>query len=101
LLIVIITIFIRALIRNDSGIKTRSLIASLAWFAIAWAYMGRTFGLIMAFDKVAAAGDIAPSMLADGLKMALVGPLVGLTAFIIARILIIVLILKDRQQAGV
>jgi mannose/fructose/N-acetylgalactosamine-specific phosphotransferase system component IID len=95
--VVIIALFIRALIQNDSSKKTRSLIASIAWFAIAWAYMGRTFGLIMAFDKVAAAGDIAPSMLAGGLKMALVGPLVGLFAFIIARIFIIVLIMKSKK----
>lgn len=98
LLLVIIALFVKSLIQNDSSKKTRSLIASIAWFAIAWAYMGRTLGLIMAFDKVAAAGDIVPNMLADGLKMALVGPLVGLTTFIIARILIIVLILKEKES---
>lgn len=35
----------------------------LAWFALAWGYLGRTLGLITAFDNVAAAGEIKPNLI--------------------------------------
>lgn len=97
-LLVIVGLIIKAFLQKDDNSKTRSLIASFGWLALAWGYLGRTFGLIMAFDKIAAAGDISPSMMAGGLKMALVGPLMGLITFIIARIAII--ILKSIEKKG-
>jgi len=98
LLIVIIILFIKEL-RNGTQIKkTKELLASIGWFVIAWGYLGRTFGLIMAFDNVAAAGEISPTLLSGGLKMALVGPMVALTTFAVARIAIIVLILIQKKQ---
>ena len=100
IIVVILVLFIKALLDKNYSRKTRDLIASFGWFALAWGYLGRTFGLIMAFDKVAAAGDIVPNMLADGLKMALVGPLVGLSAFIIARIGILVLISLQKKESA-
>ena len=98
IILLVIGLFIWALTCEKRAYKLKKLIASLGWFALAWGYLGRTFGLIMAFDKIAAAGEITPSLMAGGLKMALVGPLVGLTAFLVARICIIVLILKERKQ---
>jgi len=98
LLVIIIVLFVRAIIVKDADeLKARSLIASIGWFALAWGYLGRTFGLIMSFDNVAAAGEITPRLLAGGLKMALVGPLVGLTTFLVARTLIIVLITREKK----
>ncbi|MCF8224827.1 MAG: MotA/TolQ/ExbB proton channel family protein [Bacteroidales bacterium] len=98
LILVIIGLFIKALLERESQhLKIRSLIASIGWFALAWGYLGRTFGLIMAFDKIAVAGEITPSLMAGGLKMALIGPLLGISAFIIARIGIIVLALLERS----
>lgn len=97
LLLIIIGLFLTALIKKENQKKLKSLIASIGWFALAWGYLGRTIGLIDAFDKVAAAGDIVPSMLADGLKMALVGPLTGLIAFILARISIIILTAMEKR----
>ena len=64
----------------------------IGWFAVALGFMGRTFGLINAFDAVAAHGELTPSLLADGLKMALVDPLFGIFVFIIARLGIIILV---------
>ena len=96
-MLVIIGLFIWTLIENERTPKFRSLIASLGWFALAWGYLGRTFGLIMAFDKIAVAGEITPTLMAGGLKMALLGPLAGIIAFLIARIAILVFILKERQ----
>ncbi|WP_340115091.1 MotA/TolQ/ExbB proton channel family protein [Maribellus mangrovi] len=96
LLLVMVVLFVRAMLGKTDFDKTKSLIVSISWFCIAWGYLGRTIGLIQAFDKIQAAGDISPSMFASHLKMALVGPLVGLFAFIIARILIVILVARKK-----
>lgn len=88
-LLILLLIILTRLGKGDEK-KYRSLIASLAWFALAWGYLGRTLGLIMAFDNIAAAGDITPSLMAGGLKMALVGPLMGLFTFAVARVALII-----------
>lgn len=95
--ILVIALIARALVQKRYGKKDRALIASLAWFALAWGYMGRTFGLIMAFDNIAAAGEITPAHMAGGLKMALLGPLFGLVTFIVARLGILWLQLKSKE----
>ena len=97
LLLVIIAFFIRGLIKNNTQ-KNIDLIASISWFAVAWGFLGRTFGLIKAFDMVAAQGELTPRLLADGLKMALVDPLFGLFVFLIARVFIIILIAKRKDE---
>jgi len=98
LLLVILVMTVRAFVLNDNSKKTRAIIASIAWFALAWGYLGRTFGLIMAFDNIAAAGEITPEHMAGGLKMALLGPLCGLVAFLVARLGIILLQLKAKHE---
>lgn len=98
LILVILVLFVKALLEKDYSRKSRSIVASIGWFALAWGYLGRTFGLIMAFDNIAAAGEITPSATAGGLKMALVGPLCGLTAFLLARLFILVLQLKSKKE---
>ena len=99
-ILIIIGLIVKAFLEKGENKKTTSLIANFAWFALAWGYLGRTFGLIMAFDKVAAAGDISPSMMAGGLKMALIGPLMGLFAFIIARVGLIILTVVRKNRGG-
>jgi len=92
LLLVMVVLFVRAMTGKADFDKSKSLIASISWFCIAWGYLGRTIGLISAFDKIQAAGDISPSMFASHLKMALVGPLVAILVFAIARLGIIILV---------
>jgi len=99
LILVIIVLFVKAILEKDYSRKSRSIVASIGWFALAWAYMGRTFGLIMAFDNIVAAGEITPEAMAGGLKMALVGPLCGLTAFLLARLAILFLQLKSKKES--
>ncbi len=94
LLIVNIVLCVKAYKKQEDNQNLISLISSIAWFTLAWGYLGRTIGLIGAFDIISAAGDIVPSMLSDGLKMALLGPLFGLFSFIISRLGIIILNLK-------
>jgi len=76
----------------------KDLIINIGWFVIAWGYMGRTIGLIGAFDNVAAAGQITPQLLSGGLKMALIGPLMGLFTFVTARIAVIIYILLSKKD---
>uniref|UniRef100_UPI003217C165 MotA/TolQ/ExbB proton channel family protein n=1 Tax=uncultured Draconibacterium sp. TaxID=1573823 RepID=UPI003217C165 len=90
--IVIIALFVRGVIIKGDKYKTIELIKSVSWFAVAWGFLGRTFGLILIFDKVQAAGDVAPSIFAEGLKIALISPLFGILVFALARLGILVLI---------
>jgi glucan phosphoethanolaminetransferase (alkaline phosphatase superfamily) len=98
LIMVIIVLFVKDVLAKDYSRRSRSIVASIGWFALAWGYLGRTFGLIMAFDNIAAAGEITPEATAGGLKMALVGPLCGLSAFLLARLFILILQLKSKKE---
>ena len=98
LLIVIIALFVKAIIEKNYGKKSQSILGSIGWLALAWGYMGRTFGLIMGFDNIAAAGEIAPQHLAGGIKMAILGPLFGITVFILARLAILILQIKSKKE---
>lgn len=99
LLLVIVALFLKAVLEGDYSKKSRSILASLGWFALAWGYLGRTIGLIMAFDKIAAMGEITPEATAGGLKMALVGPLCGITAFLVARLAILVIQIRSKKAS--
>ena len=99
LLLLIVVLIVRAVLQKDFSKKSRSIIASVGWFALAWGYLGRTFGLIMAFDKIAAAGEITPEHMAGGLKMALIGPLCGILAFLVARFGILLLQIKSKKES--
>jgi len=90
--LVIIGLFVRGILMKGEKYKTIELMKSISWFAVAWGFLGRTFGLIMIFDKVQAMGDVAPSVFADGLKIALVAPLCGILVFALTRLGIVVLI---------
>ncbi|QIA07626.1 MotA/TolQ/ExbB proton channel family protein [Draconibacterium halophilum] len=90
--LVLIGLFVRGIIIKGDKYKTIELMKSISWFAVAWGFLGRTFGLISIFDKVQAMGDVAPSVFADGLKIALVAPLCGILVFALTRLGIVVLI---------
>ena len=99
LLVVVVALFVKALIDKGDYSKTKSLIASIGWFAIAWGYLGRTIGLIQAFDNIEAAGEITPKMVAGGLKMAILGPLAGIIVFLVVRLFIIILISINKNRS--
>ena len=96
-LILVLALFAAAFMNKINRKKFMSLMKHVAWFAVAWGFMGRTFGLIHAFDAVAAHGDLTPALLADGLKMALVDPLFGIFVFVIARLGIIILVVSEKK----
>ena len=98
LLIIILAIFIKGILDRKDLNKTISLLKSLSWFTIAWGFYARTFGLIVAFDNVSAHGELTPSLLAEGLKMALINPIFAISVFLIARAGIIALILIQKEK---
>jgi len=92
LLFIVLALFVKGLIQNTKRQKTIDIIKQLSWLAIAWGFLGRTFGLIVAFDNLKEYGELTPSLLAEGLKMAILSPLLGIFIFIVARVCIITLI---------
>jgi len=97
LLVIVLGLFIKALIEKNNYNKTISLLSSIGWFVVAWGFLGRTFGLIVAFDNVSAYGELTVDLLAAGLKMALLNPLFALMVFLIARAEIIILIIFNKK----
>jgi len=96
-LIAIMALFIWGLMRAGDRPKTILLMKHVGWFSVAWGFLGRTFGLIKAFDMVAAHGELTPRLLSDGLKMALVDPLFGISVFVIARLCIIIMVSMNKN----
>ncbi len=69
--------------RLESGVSWISLFIALAPML---GFMGTVIGMIKAFDDIAAAGDISPSIVADGIKVALLTTVFGLIVAIILQI---------------
>lgn len=69
--------------RLESGVSWISLFIALAPML---GFMGTVIGMIKAFDDIAAAGDISPSIVAGGIKVALLTTVFGLIVAIILQI---------------
>ena len=91
LLIITIGLLVKAFIKGDVDGNTKKLISHIGLFALVWGFLGQLIGLIGAFDSVQAAGNVAPSVLAAGLKVALLSPTFGMVVFLIGRLGIIIL----------
>ena len=99
------SIFYQGLDRADHGIEVveKSIISyggvqagllekGLSWIALFIAlapmlgFMGTVIGMIGAFDAIEVAGDISPSLVAGGIKVALITTVSGLVVAIILQI---------------
>ena len=49
-------------------------------------FLGTVIGMIQAFDKIAAAGDISPTIVASGIKVALLTTVFGLVVAMILQV---------------
>ena len=67
----------------ESGLSWIGLCISLAPM---FGFMGTVIGMIKAFDDIAAAGDMSPTVVASGMKVALLTTVFGLIAAIIRQI---------------
>lgn len=74
------------------GIQTGLLEKGLSWIALFIAlspmlgFLGTVIGMIVAFDNIQIAGDISPSLVAGGIKIALITTVFGLIVAIILQI---------------
>lgn len=99
------SIFYQGLSRNDEGLDMveKSIVSygsvqmgllekGLSWISLCIAlapmlgFMGTVIGMIGAFDAIEAAGDISPSLVAGGIKVALLTTVFGLITAIILQI---------------
>ncbi len=69
--------------RLERGLVWISLFISLAPML---GFMGTVIGMIQAFDSIAAAGDISPALVADGIKVALLTTVGGLIVAVILQL---------------
>jgi len=67
----------------DSGLSWIGLFIALAPML---GFMGTVVGMIGAFDQIQAAGDISPTIVAGGIKVALLTTLMGLIAAVILQL---------------
>ncbi len=101
----IASIFYQGLSRMDEGlevveksvisygsVQTGQLEKGLTWISLFIAlapmlgFMGTVIGMIGAFDAIEAAGDISPSLVAGGIKVALITTVFGLVVAIILQV---------------
>jgi len=67
----------------ESGVSWISLFIALAPML---GFMGTVIGMIQAFDDIAAAGDISPTVVASGIKVALLTTVFGLIVAVILQV---------------
>ena len=74
------------------SVQTGQMESGLSWIGLFIAlspmlgFMGTVVGMIDAFDAIQAAGDISPTLVAGGIKVALLTTLMGLTAAVILQL---------------
>ena len=95
-LLICIILTVKALLKGDKNGKIIKLIKSVSLFALVWGFLGMMIGLIGAFDAISLSDGISHGVLASGLKIALLAPAFGMFTFLIARLGIIGLILKEK-----
>ncbi len=99
------SIFVQGMMRMSEGIEMveKSIIAygsvemgklekGMVWISLfislapMLGFMGTVIGMIDAFDAIAAAGDVSPSLVADGIKVALLTTVAGLIVAVILQL---------------
>ena len=75
----------------ETSKKMLKLISVSGSLGLAIGVMGAFIGLITAFDVIEASGGAEPSIIAGGLKVALLSPLFGLFTFSVSRLSILIL----------
>ena len=74
------------------SVQTGQMESGLSWIGLFIAlapmlgFMGTVVGMIEAFDQIQAAGDISPTVVAGGFKVALLSTLMGLIAAVILQL---------------
>ncbi len=96
MLILCIALIVKVFLKGDENQKTAFLIKHISLFALAFGFLGFMLGMIQAFDVMAIATDIHPAVLAGGLKIGLLSPTFGIFIFLVSRLGLIGLTLKNK-----
>ena len=86
------SIFTQGLMRMDEGVEMGRLEKGLVWVSLfislapMLGFMGTVIGMIAAFDAIQAAGDISPTVVAGGIKVALLTTVAGLIVGVILQV---------------
>ena len=107
------SVFYQGLLRYDSnideiekavvsygGVQTARLETNMSWLAFCIAvapslgFLGTVVGMVQAFDDIEQAGDISPTIVAGGMKVALITTVTGLIVAIILQVFYSYLISK-------
>jgi biopolymer transport protein ExbB len=79
-------------IASYGSVQTAKLERGLTWIALFIAiapmlgFLGTVIGMVQAFDAIEAAGDISPTLVARGIKVALLTTVFGLIVAIILQV---------------
>ena len=79
-------------ITSYGGVQMARLESNLTWIALfialapSFGFLGTVIGMVQAFDDIEAAGDISPTVVAGGMKVALLTTVFGLIVAIILQI---------------
>ena len=76
---------------NDVSIKMLKHINDSGTLSLALGFLSAFLGLISAFDVLEATGEADPSIIAGGLKVALLSPIFGLFTFSVSKLAILIL----------
>ena len=68
------------------SVQTGQMESGLSWISPMLGFMGTVVGMIAAFDAIQAAGDISPTLVAGGIKVALLTTLMGLIAAVVLQL---------------
>ena len=71
---------------KKNSVKSKKMLSMVGYSGLLGFVLGSLLGLISAFDAIEQVGDISPSILAGGLKIALLTTTFGCFVFIISRI---------------
>ena len=97
-LLIILVLIIKEFIQNKDREKTIRLVSSISLFTLVWGFLGQIIGLMGALDAIESFNDnIAPNILASGLKISILSPMFGMIVFLIARIGILALIITKKE----
>ena len=91
LTLLIVTIFLVAKGLKNNTSKNLELIKAVSLFALVFGFFGFILGLINALDMISDASDIAPGILAGGIKRGILPPTLGTFVFLIGRLGVIVI----------
>ena len=82
---------IRYVAAKEKTDKDLDLVKSMGLFAMITGILGQLIGLFSAFEAIQEMGSVSPAMLAGGLKVSMISTLYGMTIFLFAYILWLIL----------